>query len=439
MAQVTTARPRRSHRVPTISDIRVKKCWICLEVEVYGESEASADWCHPCKCSLMCHGKCLLDWIASQEQNTTRAGGPIKCPQCGTEYTVVSYQPTLLKVFDAIHTRIVLLGAAWGITGLVVTAAGTVVLLGCFYGSEAFSAFVGKQCYDLMVGDDSSKWPVWLWFDFGAIPWTLYNVGYNRSFLFNFSSIICAFPFSVAAPHGEPEGPFIFPPSPFASLAILPFLISARNAIYDRLSAWVTLKAARPIHDRSLHKEIKPGSRNVSLHFLNFRRRRVRNVEGQQAPVIRAGQVAAAAAQQGRMAGPVGDNINRVLRGSRIGSAFIKPLLTPWIAKYMGSILLSLSDRFPFLKPMLGLRSRSMPIILYKGLRTVGLQQTWRWNDLDPVWWRNTLGLSVFSVCYDGLQLWYTYLIERERLSRRIVSRSFEGIDINELDLISGS
>ena len=295
-----------------------------------------------------------------------------------------------------------LLGAAWGITGLVVTAAGTVIFLGCFYGSEAFAAFFGRECYNLLVGDDPSKWPVWLWFDFAAIPWTLYTIGYGRSLFFNLSNIVCAYPFSVAASHGDLEGPFVFPPSPFTSLAMIPFLITARNFIYDRLSAWVTLKAARPIHDRSLHKETKPGSRDISLHLLNFRRRRVRNVQGQQAQVIRAGQVDAAAAQEGRMAGPVGDNINRVLRGSRLGSFLIKPLLTPWIAKHMGALLLFLSDHIPSLKPLLGLRSRPFPRIRYRPMQAVGLQPAWRWNDLDPVWYVATFDAYAVTECILG-------------------------------------
>jgi hypothetical protein len=50
--------------------------------------------------------------------------------------------------------------------------------------------------------------------------------------------------------------------------------------------------------------------------------------------------------------------------------------------------------------------------------------------------WRNSLGLVLFSLTFDGFQLWYTYLIERERQSRRVLSRSFEGIDPASLDLI---
>ena len=46
------------------------------------------------------------------------------------------------------------------------------------------------------------------------------------------------------------------------------------------------------------------------------------------------------------------------------------------------------------------------------------------WPDHLAFRWWNSLGLMTFNVFYDGIQLWYTYLIERERQSRRVVSRS---------------
>ncbi|KAG8772410.1 hypothetical protein FRC15_002752 [Serendipita sp. 397] len=440
MLQRTEPRPLRRGRVPTISDIRVKTCWICLEEETAGDPNASGDWCHPCKCTLVCHGKCLLQWITAQEESTARTAGAVKCPQCATEYTVVSYQPTLLRTFDTVHTRLVLFGALWAVTGVVVTATGTILILGCAYGSEAFSAFIGQRPYELLVDNDPTQWPLWLWFDFLAIPWTLYTAGYNRSVLFNLSSVIGAFPLSVVGMRGTDESIFTFPPSPFISLAMLPFFIAARNFLYERLQKWVTQKAAKPIHDKSYHIESVPGTREVAFDFRLFRRRRQAPRDEAAAPdvaqpqrvqVVRQGQVEA------RGAAPVGDNINRVLRGSRIGTTIVRPLLLPWIAKWMGSLLLRISDYLPFLQPVLGLQKHRYPMIRYKGTISVGLGTSWTWRDLDPVWWRNTLGLATFGLCFDGFQLWYTYLIERERQSRCIVSQSFEGIDISSLDLIS--
>lgn len=58
-APMSKERHLQLRRVPTVNDIRVKKCWICLEEETYqpGMPVRPDDWCHPCSCSLICHTK----------------------------------------------------------------------------------------------------------------------------------------------------------------------------------------------------------------------------------------------------------------------------------------------------------------------------------------------------------------------------------------------
>ncbi|KAK9479702.1 hypothetical protein V1514DRAFT_327899 [Lipomyces japonicus] len=54
-----------------------EKCWICLlESTDEDEQATNDDWRHPCKCNLVAHEHCLLEWIGPE-----RAGLP--CPQCG--------------------------------------------------------------------------------------------------------------------------------------------------------------------------------------------------------------------------------------------------------------------------------------------------------------------------------------------------------------------
>lgn len=385
--------------------------------------------------------------MKAQEETADRPAGPIKCPQCGTEYIIISYQPRILRVFDRIHGRLWLLGAAAAIGGIVFTASGVMLAVGGIYGSYAFRAFVGEQTFQLVFGEDPARWPAWAIFDLIAIPWTLYATGYKRSFLFNFTSILCAYPLSLALGHTD-NAEIAWPPAPFASLAIFPFLFPIRNMIYSRLQAWVTKKAARPIEDILSHRSMRriqfvEGVPGVIVDIIDAR------ANAQPVAVNQPGQVEPA----NRVAAPLGNNLNRVLRGTGLGSNLIKPLFVPWIAKRMGSLLLTISDHWTPLKPVLGLRQSKFPKILYVGKPGLGLR-TWSWNQLDPVWlviafvimicpnhlafrWRNSLGLMTFHVFYDGLQLWYTYLIERERQSRRVVSRSFEGIDQSSLDLIN--
>ncbi|KAF9235898.1 hypothetical protein BU15DRAFT_89381 [Melanogaster broomeanus] len=70
----------------------------------------------------------------------------------------------------------------------------------------------------------------------------------------------------------------------------------------------------------------------------------------------------------------------------------------------------------------------------------MGLSVAWRgtyvWAECDPVWWRNTLGLGLFTIAKDCLHVLHLYLTKRELESRRVKTRTFEGVDVRELDLI---
>jgi hypothetical protein len=49
---------------PQIEEEEVKRCWIC-----FGEEEDSeGKWVKPCKCSLICHEECLLNWISENQK-----------------------------------------------------------------------------------------------------------------------------------------------------------------------------------------------------------------------------------------------------------------------------------------------------------------------------------------------------------------------------------
>ena len=50
--------------------------------------------------------------------------------------------------------------------------------------------------------------------------------------------------------------------------------------------------------------------------------------------------------------------------------------------------------------------------------------------------WRNTIGLGLFQIGMNALDLWYLWLSEREKKSRQILDRNFEGVDLGNLDLL---
>jgi hypothetical protein len=49
---------------PQLEEEEEKRCWIC-----FGEEEDSeGKWVKPCKCSLICHEECLLNWIFENQK-----------------------------------------------------------------------------------------------------------------------------------------------------------------------------------------------------------------------------------------------------------------------------------------------------------------------------------------------------------------------------------
>ncbi|KAF8346676.1 hypothetical protein F5887DRAFT_883022 [Amanita rubescens] len=165
--------------------------------------------------------------------------------------------------------------------------------------------------------------------------------------------------------------------------------------------------------------------------------------------------------------------VNTTSLGRQIGGALLIPAISSW----MGSLLLRLSRRSDLLRRLLGIKPwafysgrwykdgvESFPggLLLFPpppygpwsygswdGLSTwqkytltirLAVNATWggtrTWAESDPVWWRNSIGLGLFVVAKDCLQLLHLWLTKRELETRRVRNRDFSGVDVNELDLI---
>jgi hypothetical protein len=108
-ATETAAHADDAGAVPTVADLRVKLCYICREES---EPGAPADgWVHPCRCTLVAHEACLLDWIRSAQQNRAQARKATVCPQCGAPYELTSARPVALRTFQVVDRAGALAGA----------------------------------------------------------------------------------------------------------------------------------------------------------------------------------------------------------------------------------------------------------------------------------------------------------------------------------------
>jgi hypothetical protein len=331
--------------------------------------------------------QCLLEWMAAQEVTSNRPQGAISCPQCQTQYTIVSYQPPLLPWFDRIHTYVLLVSTGSVLTGAVFTVAGTFIAMGCAYGVTAFDAFMGDNMLPLLFGSDISRWSPVTWFNMAFVPLSLLTTGYRHNFFSNYIGMMLALPLTEMLSHEDKN--VAFPPSPVVTISLLPILVSIRNLVYPLLENWVKRKATIPIKNRSSYKM---GVRNVGT-----RPEVIVNVQGMAGAAVQfpgnrvlreqepAGQ-AGAPAPNNLMARPVGNNIDRILRGTQIGSTLVRPLMLPWIARSMGAILLKISRYVTPLQSLLGERTTKLPLLRQRGTQLMGLGTTWKWSHLDPVW-----------------------------------------------------
>lgn len=77
-----------------------KRCWICYTSDAEEEAPKS-DWKSPCRCTLIAHESCLLEWIADlQRSENNNSGGKISCPQCKTQIRLKQKRSMVLEVVE---------------------------------------------------------------------------------------------------------------------------------------------------------------------------------------------------------------------------------------------------------------------------------------------------------------------------------------------------
>ena len=86
---------------PARSQDEEVRCWICF-ASASEEDRPRADWRAPCKCSLVAHEACLLDWIADMQKTGLENGSHQKpaCPQCKTPISLKEEQSMVLDMMD---------------------------------------------------------------------------------------------------------------------------------------------------------------------------------------------------------------------------------------------------------------------------------------------------------------------------------------------------
>ncbi|KAI1789666.1 hypothetical protein LXA43DRAFT_1019810 [Ganoderma leucocontextum] len=466
--------------VPTVQDLRVKLCYICREEERYDNPEdPPRPWTHPCSCTLIAHESCLLEWIKSAQQDASRAGNALKCPQCGATYELESDNPRSLRVLNAVNSALSAAGkmaTVVGFVGLTASFGFTIYVVSTSYGAFAVKEFLGEDMYNTLLTDNPSVWP---WHAFIHLPIIPFSLILSRTRLFDTFPIVPLFltwsssppvhlsiPSSslwnftrTGAPYSPP--PLSWPPTPLMGMVLYPFVRIMYRRFFDKLTkshrrvVWALNEGGpAPLRVR-IGANIDPAPPEGRAHP---------GAQGAPNAPAQEGQGAAQRPIEGEENNAPDDpaavaertlHVTTSSLGRFVGGA----LLIPTISNHMGKLLYHLSQYSPFLRTFLAIRERpaTMPaqIRLFGTppgssnnlMRQIGTHLltginvmfggTPTWNEQDPVWWRNAVGLGFFVFAKDCIRLLHLYLTKRELQSRKVKNRTFAGVDIRELDLIN--
>ncbi|KAG6334545.1 hypothetical protein ID866_4542 [Astraeus odoratus] len=442
-------------RVPTIDDLRVKLCYICREEERYDVPEnPPRAWTHPCRCTLVAHESCLLQWIQTSQQNRSRAPNALKCPQCGSLYELESDNPLPLRLLNSANKGLSAMGKIVTVASftVVVVSLGTGIYILCTaYGAYALREFLGPEMFDLLLSDDPGNWP---WHSFINLPLIPLSLIISRlptkSSMTPLVPVLLAWPTSIPVRSNDrivldrwrdtsfttnaseffrmlPSWP---PPPMILGLFIFPAVREAYKRMFGKITRWVLNSGTAQSQEMQ----------RVLLHVANddepFLRIRVNaNVDEE--------QLQDQGNAPGQAQGPGANNDNEVnvpagdaaaaaentirVSGTSLGRLIGGALIIPRISSFMGSLLLHLSRYSVILRKTLaarpplppGLMPPAMPRALFNGktwsemsllkrisyVGYLGLTIAWRgtmpWTECDPVWWRNSLGLGLFVVVSD--------------------------------------
>ncbi|KAI0060192.1 hypothetical protein BV25DRAFT_1888964 [Artomyces pyxidatus] len=434
-------------RVPTVTDLRVKLCYICREEEHYDNPpDPPRLWTHACRCTLVAHESCLLRWIRTAQQDPDRARNALKCPQCGDSYELISKNPPTLRLLDAWNRTLSRVGKIVTVSfvGTVILCFGSGVYFICTsYGAFALREFIGQEMFDALLTDDPKSWP---WHAFLNLPFIPLSLIVSRTALWNNGSPLI--PLLLAWPSSTPvataraglsslalltERPPRWPPSPTLVCVLFPLVRALYKSGMARLTHWLMRTREAPAAPVRAYEwamgEDQPGFR-IQVN----------------AQVADDGAPADAGAAAQRTIRITGASVGRLIGGA---------LVMPTIARVMGQLLLRVSRGLPLLRLILAPKPQktlprwwgnaALPVVIPEDrslFQNAGLvlrlllNGNKVWIESDPVWWRNAVGLGVFLVVKDFVKLAHIRLAKQELESRHVKNKSFAGVDLEELDLI---
>ncbi|KAL1734803.1 hypothetical protein EV714DRAFT_201789 [Schizophyllum commune] len=455
------------------SEIRLEQlsrrtCFICQQEERFNaNSSPSNTWVHPCRCTLLAHRTCLVNWINAV--HLPKAPDPykmeVRCPQCNEVYTFAvnhSAPSRLLKVLDLgnkVVEGVVQIGMRALVVGSLLSFGRSIYTVFIAYGAASIRLYIGEEMYQILLSDDTLVWP---WEAFIRLPWIPLNALLGSylsiaNILWDPLPAFLIWPASTAAAHRTvrrtlmslgrsdafPRGATAaWPPSPgFVHFLGIPGARFGYSLVRGRMIRRI---AGLPRRENTAENALRQLVEDSDSEDEEEGDGDAENDEADEAIALQR-------------------RLGRAGWLARLGHS----LLTPFYANGMGWLLGEAARHASWLKAGLGIKPALDPFAVVPApvltpldfWKTAGdswmtgagrgedvssvtafFRAFWGgtglWASTDPVWFRNILGLGIFMVAKDALYALHLRYALRELRSRKIISRDFGNVDRSTLDLI---
>ncbi|TGZ81460.1 hypothetical protein EX30DRAFT_331021 [Ascodesmis nigricans] len=323
---------------PRQQDDDEKRCWICYTSAADSDQpKERSEWKSPCKCSLVAHESCLLDWIADVQLNRRESGSQrrLECPQCKTPIRLKEKDSAVLDFVDSVSQLAGNAGAFVAFGGL----ASVIFVSATVYGVNTIYTICGPEFAEQILLNRETNQFLWSWRTGVGLPLIPVVLVASRTRIFD--SVLPVLPVIFFA-QSDPLH-FTLPPSPQITLALLPYLRSFYNHLWGKYISPYEQRWLREVTPRhKLESEARRAReravrRNRDWDALRQRDNAQRNNQNQRQQQQAVQEEDGVIVEEREWGGELlVDNHNVIIQGNNLTTLVLGALLWPSVARLAG-------------------------------------------------------------------------------------------------------